>query len=375
MADSILTKSDYQNLLLFSQDVLSLNSKFLDGVLQMIKKYFGWNLSLYYVLDKMDITTKPVLRIIESQGLDQHFLDKCKNVYDNDTILYDIIQNHRISNTWSGIFYTHNMMTQEEYSKTDYFSLLSEYDIYYTAVMSVSTMPEIRINLFKTRKEGPFTKQEMKQLNEIRKILMQISKHHIYRCDTENTLHAIDQIFDEQNIGRLIIDSSLIFFDYNEHFFRMVSKFCTNKSINEILKEFISIIENNQNTRLTAIYEKISFPYKEYDITVYPNANISSDVIRWQYYLCIVQPQNNYTQQKKVINKYNLTSRECQVLSLLSEGCANKEISARLSISTHTVKAHVSSLFMKLNVDSRSSTIALINKEPTLKFYIERQNS
>lgn len=54
-----------------------------------------------------------------------------------------------------------------------------------------------------------------------------------------------------------------------------------------------------------------------------------------------------------------LTSRECQVLRLVSSGFGNKEIANRLAISEHTVKFHISSILSKLNVASRTEAVSL----------------
>jgi DNA-binding NarL/FixJ family response regulator len=49
-----------------------------------------------------------------------------------------------------------------------------------------------------------------------------------------------------------------------------------------------------------------------------------------------------------------LTARETEILRMLAEGYGNKTIAWKLSISEHTVKFHVSSIFQKLNVSSRT---------------------
>lgn len=54
-----------------------------------------------------------------------------------------------------------------------------------------------------------------------------------------------------------------------------------------------------------------------------------------------------------------LTSRESEVLTMLAEGAGNKEIAARLNISEHTVKFHVSSILSKLGAASRTEAVAL----------------
>ena len=49
-----------------------------------------------------------------------------------------------------------------------------------------------------------------------------------------------------------------------------------------------------------------------------------------------------------------LTERETEVLRLLAQGKANKEIARELSIGERTVKSHISSILAKLNVQSRT---------------------
>ena len=54
-----------------------------------------------------------------------------------------------------------------------------------------------------------------------------------------------------------------------------------------------------------------------------------------------------------------ITSRETDVLRMLAEGLVNKEIAARLGISEHTVKFHISSILDKLGASTRTEAVAL----------------
>jgi DNA-binding NarL/FixJ family response regulator len=54
-----------------------------------------------------------------------------------------------------------------------------------------------------------------------------------------------------------------------------------------------------------------------------------------------------------------LTPREREILALLAEGLGNKIVAARLSISEHTVKTHVASIFQKLGADTRAEAVAI----------------
>jgi len=53
----------------------------------------------------------------------------------------------------------------------------------------------------------------------------------------------------------------------------------------------------------------------------------------------------------------SLTEREIQVLQLLARGLPNKQIALQLSISEHTVKFHVSSIYAKLDATNRTEAV------------------
>lgn len=54
-----------------------------------------------------------------------------------------------------------------------------------------------------------------------------------------------------------------------------------------------------------------------------------------------------------------LTPREIEVLQMLGSGLSNKAIAKRLNISEHTVKFHVSSIFQKLGVSTRTEAVTV----------------
>lgn len=63
-------------------------------------------------------------------------------------------------------------------------------------------------------------------------------------------------------------------------------------------------------------------------------------------------------------SEYNLTSRETQILKLITEGYSNNEIAKALFVSINTTKAHVANILQKLEVDDRlqAALKALKNK-------------
>jgi Response regulator containing a CheY-like receiver domain and an HTH DNA-binding domain len=57
-----------------------------------------------------------------------------------------------------------------------------------------------------------------------------------------------------------------------------------------------------------------------------------------------------------------LTPQQSRVLAMLGEGLLNKQIAYELGVSEATVKAHVSAILLKLNVDSRTQAVIKLSK-------------
>ena len=57
-----------------------------------------------------------------------------------------------------------------------------------------------------------------------------------------------------------------------------------------------------------------------------------------------------------------LTPQQSRVLGMLAEGMLNKQIAYELKVSEATIKAHVSAVLQKLNVDSRTQAVIRLSK-------------
>lgn len=57
-----------------------------------------------------------------------------------------------------------------------------------------------------------------------------------------------------------------------------------------------------------------------------------------------------------------LTPQQTKVLSMISQGLLNKQIAYELAVSEATVKAHVSAVLQKLNVDSRTQAVIKLSR-------------
>lgn len=67
-----------------------------------------------------------------------------------------------------------------------------------------------------------------------------------------------------------------------------------------------------------------------------------------------------FSDEKQVTStKYNLTEREKEVLVFLTHGLEYKEIASNMNVSPNTVRNHISSIYRKLHVTSKTQAIRI----------------
>jgi len=72
----------------------------------------------------------------------------------------------------------------------------------------------------------------------------------------------------------------------------------------------------------------------------------------------VIPQAGKVSQLKNSSEDISLTEREMEVLTGVSEGKTSKEIAYTLGITERTIKAHLTSIYQKLGVDSRAAAIA-----------------
>ncbi|HQU13603.1 MAG TPA: response regulator transcription factor, partial [Thermodesulfobacteriota bacterium] len=63
------------------------------------------------------------------------------------------------------------------------------------------------------------------------------------------------------------------------------------------------------------------------------------------------------SKESTVPTEEKLTTREFEILDLVSRGLGNKDIGSKLHLSEYTVKFHVKAIFRKLGAKSRSEAV------------------
>lgn len=66
-----------------------------------------------------------------------------------------------------------------------------------------------------------------------------------------------------------------------------------------------------------------------------------------------------FSKLKPIKEDYGLSSREQQIIEMMVEGLAKKEIAARLSLSAHTVSNYIRVIYRKLHVNCQTAAVSV----------------
>jgi DNA-binding NarL/FixJ family response regulator len=179
-----------------------------------------------------------------------------------------------------------------------------------------------------------------------------------YEVETETDgQKALSKIFNNKNYDLIILDILMPEIDGWQ-----VLKTIRNNPDTESIPVIILSCLNNINYEISALKkgadDYIAKPFKNQELF----ARIES----------LLRRSNNYN--TILINlpfdyKFNndLTSRQKEILGIISKGLSNKEIARTLNISEKTIKAHIKSIFEKLNVANRTQAVLVGIKEGILE--------
>jgi len=82
---------------------------------------------------------------------------------------------------------------------------------------------------------------------------------------------------------------------------------------------------------------------------------ITKEVIREKEVIVEVIAPTTIDQRR--LEKLGLSKREYEILQLINEGLSNQQIADKLYVSENTIKKHVSSLFLKMDVERRTEAV------------------
>lgn len=366
---SNLNTDEYDKLLEFNSLILKDISNFPVNILNALELIFNYKLTVYSVIGK-DTKIYPIE--LYTQNLDQNMLKIYKTqVYEHDIFCNNIYS--RIHKNKRLVFTIKDFIDLEDFPNTVYGKHLYAQNLYYQAIIYTSNLeyPRHAISIFKTFEEGDFTEDELDLLNKIGKIFL--SAAHIYKLhiDNKHNFDLIKTFYNSISYSFAIIENSKNIVYYNENFITYAQILTAQVETERVFRDFIKILENYIKTPLENLLHSTTIDLDDYKVLLTPQTMIHIESVKRYIFLTIIERddddievQKNIDKSKvlanttELLNRYNLTKRELEILQLMIEGYSNQQIADIQYISIFTVKTHNKNIFKKLNVTSRMEAVA-----------------
>jgi DNA-binding NarL/FixJ family response regulator len=105
--------------------------------------------------------------------------------------------------------------------------------------------------------------------------------------------------------------------------------------------------------------------------SVYQGAQVLPSNLTGSLFSQIVEHAINGSKPSVIVESTRLTKREKQVMALIADGSANKEIALKLHLSTYTVKSHVHNILEKLALNTRVQIARQVHLSASYKTAID----
>ncbi|MDR1490616.1 MAG: helix-turn-helix transcriptional regulator [Desulfovibrio sp.] len=385
-ADEKISIALQEKIISFLYDLAQRPDKFIENLMHLLHKHFNFkNAWFLYPINIYD------LKNTYASG---EFYTDCMGYYITDGIV-KVAPKHKSDRFPPANLLSHDSMPAEFHDKIvivsseppkkhimqkecDYFHDFSnQCSFKFFATMKLA-FPENtylgRITFAKTDAEGDFTDDERYILN---KIAGHISHSYYFAIDYYYKVEKIKLFYmlnSHLHTGLIAVNSKLQVFCANKISYQYcydilihnkipIPKDSNNKKIMQQI--LVNMLSDNITSVLNEGYTK--FICSKYVYTLNGVSCVMQDYkndLTPYYFFYIEREKNNDdTIFKMFSNKYNLSSRELEILTMLDRGSNAKTISAELYISRHTVKTHIANIFRKVNVGCRAALLHMLRND------------
>lgn len=356
-----LTKQDFDNILAFSTAINTDHAGFENTVLLSLANYFNLRLTAY-ISCRRDGNNGLVVEQIFSNSLNVDFLYKYKTQY----YLEDpFIKKHfQLCYANSSMTYlTDSHISQEDYRNTSYARQLRQFDIPHEAVIGINGPTDNRVHLvklYKPRSEGDFTEREKTLFQYIGSIFNSSKMLYMRSLSKLRKLEATSAYWDGIAFGFAILDASGNLIACNSTFMSSLPKLSSNLTKDGVITDIIRSLTGRDRLPednyfcLEAHKSGLKLTLQKKRVE-YPSLHAEN------MFFLTIQNENEDTapvlDAAALENLFGLTRREKEISLLIAKGHSNQEIADELYLSISTVKSHISNIYDKLEVNTRTEAI------------------
>lgn len=351
-----LSVEHYQQILKF---ILTLNNVevFEKEVLQQLRNIVEFDRGIFITL-KNDSSVEKIFGYQMDRVFLQEYVAKCRSIdplvdFNHRAASESMEDQTRVIDFKSSLLDRDHQLHKNFYKK---------YDIDHCLMFPINENGD-GIRLYRGSNASSFTEQDFEICKYVGSVIGNIYKHHLKDEEIKFKANLYKMINANMYFGVLVFDDQFKIISYNKTGIERMNDITHEKGISEMSCALAAIIremmanEAKSGQNLT-IYKLMD----NYIIELLINRELDEYGNIITNYIVFVYGKAWFgsiltLSADEVIDHYDLTEREKQLVSLILQGCSNLQISEKLFISTYTVKEHIKSIFRKMNLKSRGELI------------------
>lgn len=355
-----LTKQDYDNIFSFYSAINSDYSNYENIVLFSLSTIFKIRLAAYGVFRIESSGAIKVDHII-SNSIRGEILDRYKKEYYHEDPFLSNYSQLCYSNP-DAFCFTDDLLDQEKYQHSGYTKLLRKSNIGHEALIGVNGLPGSLVHIiriYKTIDAGDFTEREKELFQYIGQAFNNSKTLFNKFFRQQRKLEAVSAYCDEVSFGFAILDGKGRLLQSNAAFMNYSAKLSSGLTKGEIAKDIIFAVTGTDRLPEENYFREEAH-VNGVAITMQKKRVVLSIRTENLYFITLEKDKADRVADVDSVSlssRYGLTRRETDVTLLVAKGYINQEISDELFIGLSTVKTHISNIYSKLAVKSRTEML------------------
>ncbi|MCG8483702.1 MAG: LuxR C-terminal-related transcriptional regulator [Clostridia bacterium] len=356
----ILTSEDYKKLSRFNMALM--DSKLHDFeyyVLNLLHNIFDFEHSMF-----LSFTDNGDLQNIVGYNIENTMINEYADYFYKKDLVLEYLNKNNLSSGQRVVLLT-DIYNEGGYKNIEYCDFIEKNGLYWNMSLVINDNGD-GIRLLRKYEKGNFKPRERELAVHLCKIF-----NFQYKIIMENRrlkyeVDLFNRSKENMHFGYLIFDSDFNLINFNKKSLKYMYDITGKYVLDDIISEFKDIITNELNNKTTVINETSIFKYiTSYIIEIIPSGEIEDNNLMKTYYMVYIYDKNWFKKistisMHEIINEYNLTEREQEILLLITKGLSNKAIANQLSVSIYTIKEHIKNIFKKMDGNSRTEIISKI---------------
>lgn len=356
MGRKLIQLKDYENILQFISLIQESKGDYRYKVLKHISSIFEYNNLTFMLVDGNGMFTNPLSLNISNNLCHMYIQHYFKtDIFHPINISKELILTKKVISI-------SDIMTYKQFENTNYYNdFLKNDNLYYEIALPLIIDNKLigGIGIFRSKKEGNFKNSDMD-------ILTYLSEHiayYLYQYQETSQIKNESLMYkncaSQLPIGLVILNSNRSLYNCNEIAKSYCKDILNDNSCSNPVQDTINMILSNLDLNGINSPSCIYTDFEQYtfkiSLSIIPNIYKGIEIY---YKIYIVKNSNKEKLDLlHLVQIYNLTKRELEIIKLISKGLSNRDIAQKLYISTNTVRTHIDNIFNKLNVNSRMSIL------------------